>query len=151
TEVPDFKLFEDRESTHEFRTPGRLNKLGVTISAKVKSLNAGKDIDLAVAESFALNGIEQTDKIEDLHFAKFGPDFAIELLGRTGEFKPDRPVQVAFKHRDFKEIISTTLKTDPMGRVVLGPLADITVVSAVGPEGTQHTWNLPLDRHTFRT
>ena len=151
TEVPDFKLFEDRESTHEIRTPGRLNKLGITLTAKVKSLNQGKEIDLAVAESFALNGIDHTDKIEDLHFAKFGPNFAIELLGRTGEFKPDRPVQVAFKHRDFKEIISTTLKTDPMGRVTLGALADITVVSAVGPEGTQHTWNLPLDRHTYRT
>ena len=151
TEVPDFKLFEDRESTHEFRTPGRLHKLGVTLSAKVKSLNAGTHIDLAVSETFALNEIERTDKIEDLHLAKFGPNFAIELLGRTGEFKPDRPVQVSFKHRDFKELISTTLKTDPMGRVILGPLADITVMSAVGPEGTTHTWNLPLDRHTFRS
>jgi hypothetical protein len=150
TEVPDFKLFEDRESTHEFRTPGRLHKLGVTLFAKVKSLSAGIPIDVAVSETFALNEVERTDKIEDLHFAKFGPHFAIELLGRTGEFKPDRPVQVAFKHRDFKEVINATLKTDAMGRVVLGPLPDITVVSAVGPEGTQHTWNLPLDRHTYR-
>jgi hypothetical protein len=150
-EVPDFKLFEDRESTHEFRTPGRLHKLGLTISAKVKSLNAGKEIDLGVAESFSINEIDRTDKIEDLHLAKFGPNFVIELLGRTGEFKPDRPVQVAFKHRDFKEVIGTTLKTDATGRVGLGPLADITVVSAIGPEGTQHTWNLPLDRHTFRS
>ncbi|MFO0805957.1 MAG: hypothetical protein U0791_22865 [Gemmataceae bacterium] len=150
-EVPDFKLFEDRESTHEFRTPGRLNKLGVTLTAKVKSLNQGKEIDLAVGESFALNGIDHTDKIEDLHLAKFGPNFAIELLGRTGEFKPDRPIQLSFKHRDFKEQVATTLKTDPMGRVVLGPLADITSVTATGPEGTSHTWSLPLDRHTFRT
>jgi hypothetical protein len=151
TEVPDFKLFEDRESTHEIRTPGRLNKLGVTLTAKVKSLNAGKEIDLAVGESFALNGIDHTDKIEDLHFAKFGPNFAIELLGRTGEFKPDRPIHLSLKHRDFKEQVAVTLKTDPMGRVVLGPLADITSVTANGPEGTSHTWNLPLDRHTFRT
>jgi len=150
-EVADFKLFEDRESTHEFRTPGRLNKLGVTITAKVKSLNQGKEIELAVGESFALNGIEHTDKIEDLHLAKFGPNFAIELLGRTGEFKPDRPIHLSFKHRDFKEQVGATLKTDPMGRVILGPLADITSVTATGPEGTAHTWQLPLDRHTFRT
>jgi hypothetical protein len=150
-EVADFKLFEDRESTHEIRTPGRLNKLGVTLTAKVKSLNAGKEIDLVVGESFALNGIDHTDKIEDLHFAKFGPNFVVELLGRTGEFKPDRPIQLSFKHRDFKEQVATTLKTDPMGRVVLGPLADITSVTATGPEGTSHTWSLPLDRHTFRT
>ena len=31
TEVPDFKLFEDRESVHEFRVPGRLAKLRCTL------------------------------------------------------------------------------------------------------------------------
>jgi len=95
--------------------------------------------------------VERTDKIEDLHLAKFGPDFAIELLGRTGEVKPDRPVNLSLKHRDFKEQVNVTLKTDPLGRVVLGPLADIVSVTATGPEGTAHTWPLPLDRHTFRS
>ena len=38
-----------------------------------------------------------------------------------------------------------------MGGGILGPLADSTVMSCVGPEGTTHTWNLPLDRHTFRS
>ncbi|MDB5306990.1 MAG: hypothetical protein JWO38_1192 [Gemmataceae bacterium] len=150
TEVPEFKLFEDREAVQDFRVPGRLHRLTVSLSAKVKSLGTGKPIDLAVHETFALNEIDHTDKIEDLHLAKFGPNFVLELLGRTGEFKPDRPVQVAFKHRDFKEVIGATLKTDAAGRVVLGPLADVVVVSAVSPEGTQYTWPLPLDRHTYR-
>src|SRR6185312_14786754 len=151
SEVPDFKLFEDRESTYEFRTPGRLHKLGITLTAKVKSLSTGQQIDLAASESFGLNEVERTDKIEDMHLAKFGPHFAIELLGRSGEFKQDCPVQVAFKHRDFKELVHATLKTDAMGRVILGPLADITAVTATGPEGTSHTWPLPLDRHSFRS
>ena len=141
SEVPDFKLFEDRESTYEFRTPGRLHKLGITLTAKVKSLSTGQQIDLSASESFGLNEVERTDKIEDLHLAKFGPHFAIELLGRSGEFKQDRPVQVAFKHRDFKELVHATLKTDALGRVMLGPLADITAVTATGPEGTSHTWH----------
>src|SRR5205814_1520864 len=83
TEVPDFKLFEDRESVHDFRVPGRLRQLGVALTAKVKSLSAGQSIDLAVSESFAINGIDQTDKIEDLHLARFGSGYALELLGRT--------------------------------------------------------------------
>ena len=53
----------------------------------------------------------------------------IELLGRTGEPKPDRPVQLALKHRDFKEPVQATLKTDAAGRVNLGPLADIVSVT----------------------
>src|SRR5208282_3670767 len=31
TEVPNFKLFEDRESIHEFRVPARLASLNITL------------------------------------------------------------------------------------------------------------------------
>ena len=48
------------------------------------------------------------------------------------------------------KLVRTTLKTDAQGRVALGALADITSVTATGPEGTSHTWNLPLDHFTYR-
>jgi hypothetical protein len=107
TEVPDFKLFEDRESVHDFRVPGRLRGLSVTLTAKVKSLSAGRSVDLAAGESFALNGIDQTDRIEDLHLARFGGGYAVEVLGRTGEAKPD---------------------ATPLGPVAVEPPRAITVV-----------------------
>jgi hypothetical protein len=150
TEIPAFKLFEDRESIHEFRVPSRLASLQVTLQAKVKSLSLNKSLDLAASETFALNEIERTEKIEDLHLAKFGDDFVIEMLGRTGEPKADRAVHLALKHRDFRQPVQTVLKTDPHGRVRLGVLADIVSVTATGPEGTAHTWTLPTDRHTYR-
>ncbi|OWK38438.1 hypothetical protein FRUB_07558 [Fimbriiglobus ruber] len=148
-EVPDFKLFEDRESVHEFRVPARLAALNVTLTAKVKSLATGQPVNLAASQTFALNEIDRTDKIEDLHFARFGDEFVIELLGRTGEAKPDRPVALSLKHRDFKQQVHVTLKSDARGRVVLGPLADIDTVTATGPEGTSHTWSPPTDHHTY--
>jgi hypothetical protein len=150
TEVPDFKLFEDRESTHEFRVPARLATLSISLHAKVKSLSLNKPVDLSSSRTFGLNGISKTERIEDLHLAKFGTDYLIELLGRSGEAKPDRPVRLAIKHRDFREAVSVTLKTDSLGRVRLGALADIVSVSATGPEGTSHSWHLPTDRHTYR-
>lgn len=150
TEVPNFKLFEDRETYHEFRVPPRLQQLTITLTAKVKSLSVGKPVDLAVSDVLSINGIDRTDNIEDLHFAKFGNDYAIELLGRTGEAKAERPINVSVKHRDFKEQIQATLKTDARGRVVLGPLAEIYTVTATGPEGTSHTWTLPEDHHSYR-
>jgi hypothetical protein len=149
-EVPDFKLFEDRESVHEFRVPPRLASLAVTLTAKVKSLSQATKIDLADGQTLGLNGINKTDKIEDLHLAKFGGDYVIESRGRTGEPRPDRPVQLALKHRDFKEPAHVVLKTDARGRIVLGPLPEIVSVAATGPEGTAHTWPLPVDRHTYR-
>src|SRR5262245_42056345 len=151
SEVPDFKIFEDRESTYEFRVPPRLATLTVTLTAKVKSLSAGTKHDLVAAETFHLNAIAKTGKIEDLHLAKFGSDYVIEVLGRTGEAKADRPVHVAVKHRDFNEPVQTNLKSDATGRIVLGALADVVRVTATGPEGTARTWHLPSDQFTYRS
>jgi hypothetical protein len=150
TEVPSFRLFEDRESIHEFRVPSRLASLTIALHARVKNLSLNKPVELGASETFAVNGIDRTDKIEDLHLARFGADHVLEVLGRTGEPKPDRAVQLALKHRDFREPVRTTLKTDGRGRVLLGPLTEIVSVTAVGPEGTSHTWELPLDRYTYR-
>ncbi len=150
TQTENFKLFEDRESVHEFRVPSRLATLTVSLQGKVKNLSLGKDVDLSVQQSFGLNGIDKTDKIEDLHLAKFGDDYVIELLGRTGEAKPDRPVQLTIKHREFREPVSMRLKSDAQGRIKLGALPDIATVTANGPEGISHTWPLPLNQHTYR-
>lgn len=149
-EIPNFKLFEDRESIHEIRVPPRLAKLEVAISAKVKNLSTGKTVDLAAVQAFAVNEFARTDKIEDIHLAKFGSDYVIEVLGRTGERKPDRPIRLAIKHRDFKDQVHVTLKSDPRGRVALGPLVDVTSVTATNPDNTSHTWNLLTDRHSYR-
>jgi hypothetical protein len=149
-EVPDFKLFEDRESIHEVRVPPRLASLTVALTAKVKVLSTGQTVDLSAAQTFTLNGLARTDRIEDLHLARFGGVYVVELRGRTGEPKPDRAVTVALKHREFKEPVTVSLKTDAGGRVTLGALADIAAVTATGPEGTARTWDLTTDRHTYR-
>jgi hypothetical protein len=95
TEVSDFRLFEDRESIHEFRVPSRLSSLTITLRAKVKSLSLNKKVDLEASETFSVNEIDRTDKTEDLHLARFGTDHVLELLGRTGESKADRPVHLS--------------------------------------------------------
>lgn len=150
TEVPDFKIFEDRESTYEFRVPPRLQSLQVHLFAEVKNLSQNISVQLADGQTFALNGIDLTDKTEDLHLAKFGSDYVIEVLGKTGEPKKDRPVQLALKHREFRELVQVTLKSDNNGRVKLGQMQDIIALTATGPEGTAQSWTLPLARFTYR-
>ena len=149
-EVPDFKLFEDRESVHEIRVPARLSNLSITLTAKVRNLSLAKSVDLSASHSIVINQIERSEKIEDLHFAKFGNDHVIELLGRTGEPRVDRSVSISLKHRDFKNLVQVNLKTDNLGRINLGPLVDIHNISATGPEGTAHNWVLNVDQHTYR-
>ncbi|HVL12972.1 MAG TPA: hypothetical protein VM529_10430, partial [Gemmata sp.] len=150
-EVPNFQLFEDREAVHEIRVPARLKTLNVTLRAKVKNVTTGKEVELSASKAFSMNGIDATDKIEDLHLARFGTDYVIELLGRSGEPKPDRPVQLSIKHREFKQPVTVSLKSDASGRVNLGQLADVATLTATGPEGTAHTWTLSTDAHTYRS
>ncbi|MBL8825025.1 MAG: hypothetical protein JNJ77_20725 [Planctomycetia bacterium] len=151
TEVPEFKLFEDRESNYEFRVPPRLQSLQVQLSAEVKNLSTSARVNLSAAQSFALNSIELTDKTEDLHLAKFGKNYVIEVLGKTGERKPNRAVQLSLKHREFRQPTGMSLKSDEQGRIMLGELKDISSITATGPESTAHTWQLPLNRFSYRS
>src|SRR5206468_1696035 len=116
TDVSKFKLRDDRESIHEFRVPARLASLTISLQGQVKIQSLNQKIDLSAVETVALNAMDKTDKMEDLHFAKFGADYVVELLDRMGLPKADRPVQLALKHRDFREPVRTTLKTDDQGR-----------------------------------
>lgn len=148
-EVPDFKLFEDRESVHEFRVPTRLLGLQVQLRAKVKSLSLSKEIELADAKPFTLNTIDRQAMIADMHLAKFGANYVLEVLGKTGEVIPEQVVKVRLSHRDFKEMVEASLKSDKQGNILLGPLADITHVQAAGPSGIHHEWELKDSRHTY--
>lgn len=148
-EIPNVKVSEDREGTHEFQVPGRLASLEFVLHAKVKKASDGKPVDVSARHRVSINGIDQTDKIEDLHLARFGDEYVIELRGRTGEAKPDRGVQLVLKHRDFVQPLQLTLKTNPQGRVKLGALTDIVSVTATGPENVGRTWPIRQDSHSY--
>ena len=150
SEVDAFELREDGESVHEFAVPDRLSRIHFALRAKVQHLSSHQKIDLSAAASFSVNAIDRTEKTEDLHVVHADGRHALDLLGRTGEAKPDRPVNFELKHRDFRETIHVTLKTNARGRVELGELTDIEWCKATGPQGTEHTWRPMEDRYSYR-
>jgi hypothetical protein len=148
--IDDFKLFEDREAEHEFQVPPRLASLSFQLTAKVQKVSTGNQkIDLSAGDGVTLNEIDRTDKIEDLHLLQSSSGYVLELRGKTGEGRVSRPVTLQLKHRDFRQPYHVTLKSDLQGRIDLGALADIAQVTANGPAGTAHTWQLRLDAHTY--
>jgi hypothetical protein len=148
-EVTDLELFEDRETTYQFLVPTRTASINFLLKAKVQNLSRNQKQEVAAQETYKLNEIDRTDKIEDLHLSAFEGKFTLFVLGKTGEAKIARPVQLVIKHRDFKEVVHATLQTDQQGRVELGELADVVAITATGPEGTAHTWSLPLNQNTY--
>ncbi|MEX2215706.1 MAG: hypothetical protein WD768_16460, partial [Phycisphaeraceae bacterium] len=149
-EVTGFKLYEDRDAVYEFSVPDRLQRLTFTIAAKVQNLSTGQKNNVAANAQYVLNQIDTTDKVEDLHLADMGGLWVIDLFGKTGEARTDRPVNVVLKHRDFRDTIHVTLQTDEAGRIRLGKLDGIDWVQAQGPEGTSHQWPLPRDERSYQ-
>lgn len=149
-EVPDFKLFEDRESEHEFRVPARLSQIKFELHAKVKNQSQSKQMDVADSQGFGLNGIDKTDRIHDLHLTKDGANYVLEVRGRTGELKADMPVSLSLGHCDFKEPIKVTLKTNLKGQVHLGSLPEIKWLTATLPNEQSQPWDLVKDEHSYR-
>ncbi|HEX3999781.1 MAG TPA: hypothetical protein VHX65_14620 [Pirellulales bacterium] len=148
-EVPDFKLFADRETVYEFEVPQRLANIRFTLKAKIQNYSQNKKIDLSAEQSFSINEIDRTDKTEDLHFALVGSSYVVDLLGKTGEHEPDRPIQFVLKMRDFTQPVYVSLATDAKGEVNLGPLPGVISVAATDTQGTSHTWPILHDDHTY--
>ncbi|MBN1670766.1 MAG: hypothetical protein JXR37_07030 [Kiritimatiellae bacterium] len=144
-----FELHNDREAVCEFTVPPKLATLVFTLSGKVQSLTTDKKVPLATSVSMGVNGIERTEQVDCLHLRHAEAGYSLELLGKTGEPKPDRPVQLELKHRDFKKTVHATVQTDEHGRIELGELGDIVALTATGPDGPALSWAPEPDRHSY--
>jgi len=145
TTLPEFKLRDDRESTHTFKVPDRLASLRVTLNGEVKSLSGATPVPLAVARSWNVNGIDMTGHVSDLHLGRAADGWFIDERGKNGEVKPERAVHLQFWHHDYVQPVGVSLKTDESGRLALGNLVGIMKISATGPNGLVREWELPED------
>lgn len=149
-DVPAFKLSDGKESVYEFQTPEALTSLTFTLKAKVKSLSENRKLDLAGSQTFHLNLIDATEKIQSLQLLRSEAGYALQLLGKTGEGRPAQPVTLTLQHRDFREPAIVPLQTDAEGRVHLGTLPDIVRLTGSLPaDGQQYEWYLARDDHNY--
>ena len=141
-EIMPFELFEDREALAEFQVPARLAQISFVLSGEIKNLSQGKTETLSIAQSFEVNQIDRQQAVDAFHLSRVPQGYVVEMLGKTGEIKPDKPVQLQVKHRDFRQPINVTLKTDAAGVVTLGELAGIERITLTNPNGTTQSWPL---------
>lgn len=147
--VNDIQLTDDSEFIYEFRVPPRLKHLGFQLQAKVKQLTTGERTDLFASGHLEVNLINSTHETQVAYLAHDASGYQIEILGKSGEPIARRPVYLALKHRDFRDPVETTLRTDDAGRVQLGPLPGIASVQVVG-SGEIPTRSWSLDESQYR-
>jgi len=143
-DVEGFELFDNRESTYTFKVPDGLAHLTVTLRAERKHTHGAKQ-DFVATRSWAVNGIDASAHTEDLHLAHTAGGHQIQVLGKTGEVRADRPVSVAVSHRDYTQNAHLQLQTDVDGIIALGDLAGFTRIKASLPTGLERSWPLKTD------
>ncbi|MDA7535466.1 hypothetical protein N8528_00720 [Akkermansiaceae bacterium] len=147
TTVPDFKLMSDREAVHEFRVPDGITELVATLRVKVKvASKGGEEIELTSSETFKVNEFLGSERVGDLYLSKIGDNYRIEFLGRNGEPLSGQNLTVRVNHDGFKNQQNFTLKTNEVGGIDLGKLADISRVEIHEPSGHHRSWHLLGDR-----
>ncbi|MCP4107944.1 MAG: hypothetical protein GY749_20765 [Desulfobacteraceae bacterium] len=149
-EVPDFEIFEDKESVFEFQVPDNLSRISFTLKAQVQNMNKNKKIDLADSSEFYLNQIDADMSDRDLFFSCINREYVLDFLGKNGEPKPDRPIKTLIKHHYFRDAMHIPLQTDTNGRVRLGRLEGIEWIKAEEKGNISHTWHLPRDAYHYQ-
>lgn len=142
----DVKLSEAKDTPLVFFVPDRLASIEVSVSAKIE--DGRKTHSLADKHAIAINQIEKSDRIDDLHLVKVGDTYLLQLLGKTGETRPHRPIRVELRHRLFTDPVRVSLATDENGTISLPSLDDITSIKASGPGTQQKAWPIIADRRT---
>jgi hypothetical protein len=160
TTINDFKISSDREATHEFRVPDRLAYLSAVLKARVKVASRGdEEQDLIADASFQVDDLKRknqgdeflSDSIDDIDgffLSRIGGAFVLEFLGRNGEARGGRNVNVQLKRPGFRNPRNFTLKTNTAGVVDLGALQGIVSVMAATSDDRQQMWNLPKDKRS---
>ncbi len=148
-EVKDFVLYTNKESEYELKVPENLSRLTVSLSGSVQNLSKSEKIDLSTSATFTINQIDLTAKVEDLHFRHIAGNYEIHLLGKSGEPKANRAIQLEIKHRHFRGSVFVTVQTDKQGHVRLGKLKDIQGIIAKDSAGTVRTWVPVTDYYSY--
>ena len=124
-EVRDLKLDNVSGCIHKLRVPLRVRNLEVTLSGRVRSMSDEFKPLAASARSFPINLIDGTAETGIPMLVRTPAGYAVDLRGKSGERQPDRVCHLELHHRDYKQPVKVTLKTDEVGRIELGRLPGI--------------------------
>lgn len=144
-EIPEIELHNDRETIYPFAVPSRLSRITFTLQGRIRYVSLAETKDVAGSVSMDVNGVEQLDQVENLLLAREPEGYVVEVLGKNGEPRAYRGLNVRLKHRDFRDLVHASLQTDEQGRCLLGELPGIVQLHVGKSDGAERTWNLQND------
>lgn len=144
-EIADFELSEDKESVYEFQVPDNLNRISFTLKAQIQNMSRNRKEDFTAHELFQINQIDHGAEVESVFLSHASDSHVLSVIGKNGETKANRAVNLKLRHRCFREVISISLQTDEKGHIRLGKLRGIKEVEAEAG-AISHKWDIPGDK-----
>ena len=148
-EIVTSSLREDQEMVYEFVIPPRLSKMEFTVHAQISQEGYEDPVELQASQAYMVNMIDDTPVVESLHLVNRVQGYAVEVRGKTGEFKSLRPLMIELKHRDFRDPIRVPLQADKNGQVDLGALPGIESITVSTADNRSYQWNLVTDAFQY--
>ncbi len=143
-----FELTEFKETLLEFVVPPRTKSIDVALTAQIENISRGNKETLSANQSFVINEIDQSDVIQDVHLIPSDSGYYLEFVGKTGEPRVKQGVRLSLQVAGFKDPVEVELQSDQNGRVTLGPLNNVHLLSVSAAGGASKSWYLPTDDQT---
>eukprot|EP00053_Salpingoeca_punica_P017888 m.173140 g.173140 ORF g.173140 m.173140 type:complete len:2129 (-) comp17311_c0_seq3:152-6538(-) len=152
---PNIQLADNEDFQQVFAVPEAARRVTISLTAKVDLLSrSGETQSLRSESSFAINTSEASSEMEALHLRRRSEtDYELQVLGKSGEPRPRRPVNIQAFHPFFVEYLpsaSLDLATDENGIIKLNGIVGYSRLTAsVG--SVCKTWTLQATNNTYPT
>ncbi len=113
--------------------------LQVGIRGRVQVISQQRDQELAATEAIEVATMYATVATEAMYLARTRAGWVLSALGKSGEPRGQRPVNVVIVHRWARIHLACELATDGHGRIELGALPGVQRITATLGATTQ-TW-----------
>lgn len=135
-------LDDNRDAALEWAMPDDIAQLVLRVRGRVEVLTEQKPLELSAELRAELAQMHQGPYTDALYLAETEQGHVLSVLGKSGEAKVRQRVPFWFTHRWARTQQTAALETDERGRIELGPLAQVSSMQAMGPNGIQFTWPL---------
>ncbi len=147
--VEGIKFSEKEETICEFVVPPRLKTVSFSLTAEFKNRSKNK-IEIATAkQAFAINQIDNTDIIQDVHLIPSNRGYFLEVLGKTGEVRAEQAVRVTLNPDRFQFNVNVDLQSDAKGLIELGHLENVSAISVVAAGGSTKNFAINTQDQTY--
>ena len=141
--VRDLQFGADGELVQVIQVPDRLARLTIVLRGVAQSLSLRTPVTLtSEALTLDLNRIDTLADTTAVQLGKSPAGWHLDLLGKNGEPKAERAVNVQLVLRDYTDPLEVKLKSDARGRIQLGELVGASAITVTGLKGGTFGWPL---------